>query len=68
MDELIKIGGYLRVISNERTHSLRFVFDKINAHVRGLATLGVGSEQYNSILIPIAMSKPPNEIRLRIAC
>ena len=63
MDALIKITSN----SNDKPSSLRFEFDKINVHARGLATLGIRSEQYNSILIPIVMSKLPSEIRLRIA-
>ena len=63
MDELLKIAG----CNSDRSSSLRFVFDKINIHVRGLASLGVASEQYGSLLIPIIMSKLPNEVRLRIA-
>ena len=60
MDELIKIT------SNDKPSSLRYLFDKINVHVRGLATLGIGLEQYSSILIPIVMSKLPSEVKLRI--
>ena len=63
MDELLKISG----CTGDRLTSLRFVYDKIRAHVRGLATLGVSSEQYGSLLIPIIMSKMPNDIRLEIA-
>ena len=63
MDELLKIAG----CNNDRSSSLRFVFDKINVHVRGLASLRVVSKQYGSLLIPIIMSKLPNEVRLRIA-
>ena len=36
-------------------------------HIRGLETLGVTSEQYESMLIPVTMTKFPSEIRLRIA-
>ena len=43
------------------------MFDKINTHVQGLATLGIRSEQCSSILISIVMSKLPSEIRLTIA-
>ena len=63
VDEILKITGCV----NDRSNSLRFVFDKINVHVRGLASLGVASKQYGSLLIPIIMSKLPNEVRLRIA-
>ncbi len=64
MDELLKISG----CTGDRLTSLRFVYDKIRAHVQGLAALGVSSEQYGSLLIPIIMSKMPNDIRLEIAC
>jgi hypothetical protein len=62
MDELLKISG----CTGDRLTSLRFVYDKIRAHVQGLATLGVSSEMYGSWLIPIIMSKMPNDIRLEI--
>jgi len=35
--------------------------------VRGLRSLGISSEQYGSLLIPVVMSKIPSDIRLRIA-
>ena len=43
MDEMLKIAGCI----NDRSSLLRFVFDKINVHVQGLASLGVASEQYS---------------------
>ena len=63
MDELVKIP----CCNMDRSHTLRVVYDKITVHIRGLTALGVGSDQYGSLLIPIIMSKMPNEIRLRIA-
>ena len=63
MDELLKI----QACSSERTTSLRFVYDKISVHVRGLASLGISSKEYGSLLIPILMSKFPSDIRLQIA-
>ena len=62
MDELLKISA----CTGDRLTSLMFVYDKIRAHVHGLASLGVSSEQYGSLLIPIIMSKMPSEIRLEI--
>ena len=52
MDELLKV----QPCSNERSSSIRFVYDKIRVHVRGLEALGVTPEQYGSLLIPILMS------------
>lgn len=43
---------------------LHYVYD---IHVRGLEALGINSEQYGSLLIPVIMSRVPNEIALLIA-
>ena len=63
MDEILKIPA----CNTSRTSQLRYVYDKISVHVRGLASIGISSEPYGSMLIPIIMSKIPNEIRLVIA-
>ena len=62
MDELLKIQG---CNDSDRHSSLRYVYDKITVHIRGLASLGVNSAQYGSLLI--VMAKVPSELRLRIA-
>ena len=62
MDELIKIP-----VASDKPGSLRFMFDKVNVHIRGLKSLGVASEQYGSFIIPMIMSKLPDDIRLRVA-
>ena len=53
MEELLKIPNW----GGDRSTSLRAVFDKIMVHFRGLEVLGVRSEQYGSLLIPIIMTK-----------
>ena len=63
MDELLKIPAS----TGDRLSSLRFIYDKISVHVRALASLGVSSDQYGSLLIPIVLSKMPGDIRLQIA-
>ena len=63
MDELLKI----QACTSERPGALRQVYDKINIHVRGLNSLGINSEQYGSLLIPVIMTKVSNNMRLRIA-
>ena len=63
MEELVKIP----CSANDRPQALRYIYDQITVHIRGLATLGIGSTQYGSLLIPIIMSKLPGEIRLRVA-
>jgi hypothetical protein len=63
MDEFLK----LQPCSSERSPSIRFVYDKIRVHVRGLDSLGVTPDQYGSLLIPVVMSELPNSLRLEVA-
>ena len=63
MDELLRIPP----CNNDKIGQLRFVYDKINIHVRGLKALGIDSGQYGSLLIPVILSRVPNEIALLIA-
>ena len=63
MDKLLKIPACV----SDRPSSLRQVYDRVNVHIRGLTAMDVCSEQYGSLLIPVIMSKLPNEIRLLIA-
>eukprot|EP00795_Rhopilema_esculentum_P013157 gene13157-3952_t len=48
-------------------NQLRTIYDRINVHVRSLEALGITSEHYGSLLIPIIMSRIPAEISLQIA-
>ena len=63
MDELLNIPS----CNNERPSTLRYIYGKINIHVRGLESLGVSANQYGSILIPIIMDKLPSDVKLQIA-
>ena len=63
MDELLKIPG----CTSDKASQLRFVYDKISINVRGLESLGVSSSQYGSLLIPVIMSKLPQEVRIQVA-
>ena len=63
MDELLKIPSCV----GEKSSQLRYVYDKVTIHVRGLESLGVTAEQYGSMLIPVVMSKLPTEIGVQIA-
>ena len=64
MDELLKLPNCL---GTERSTSLSNVYDKISVHVRGSTSLGVSSEQYGGLLIPVIMAKLPGEVQVRIA-
>ena len=57
----------LQHCSNDGVEKLRTVYDKLNIHVRGLELLGVTSESYGSLLVPIIMSRMPREITLQVA-
>ena len=46
---------------------LHKAYDKINVNVRRLEALGVKSEQYSSLLIPIIMSRLMHELRVQVA-
>lgn len=61
MEEINKLPA----CSGDKSSSLRYVFD---VNLRGLASLGMGTEQYGSLLIPIVMTKLPSELCLWIAC
>lgn len=63
MEGLLKISN----CGGDRSTSLHVVFDKIMVHIGGLEALGVTSAQYGSLLIPVIMTKFPNDVRLRIA-
>ena len=63
MDELLKIPG----CTSDKASQLPFVYDKISVNVRGLESLGVSSSQYGSLLIPVIMSKLPQEVRIQVA-
>ena len=64
MEELLKLPS---CSTSERSNSLRSAYDKISVHIRGLSSLGVASDQYGGLLVPVIMSKLPNEVRVRIA-
>ena len=60
MKELLSLQG----TANESVGQLRSVYDKMNVHVRGLETLGISSERYRSLLVPVIMSRMPEDITL----
>jgi hypothetical protein len=40
------------------------MYDKVETHVRGPQTLEVPTESYGSLLVPILMTKIPEDIRI----
>ena len=48
-------------------HKVRNLYDKNEAHIRGLLGLGINKAQYEPILIPLIMGQIPGEFRLVIS-
>ncbi len=63
MDEILKIPA----CTGDRLSSLRFVYDSLSVHVRGLQPLGISPDEYGSLLVPTIMAKLPKDIRLEVA-
>ena len=63
IEELIKI----QPCSGNRPGALRFVYDKINVNSRGLASMGIDSGQYESLLIPVIMTKLLQDLHMHVA-
>lgn len=63
MDELMKIPA----CTVDKPSQLRYIYDKISVHTRGLASLGVNSKLCGSLLILVITSKLPQEVRVQIA-
>ena len=64
MEKLLKLSS----VSNARdTKQLQNVYDVSEANIRSLKTLGIKSEQYGSLLVPVMLNKLPQELRLVIS-
>ena len=57
----------LQECPSEKVSQLRYIYDKINVHVRGLESLGMSQESYGGLLIPIIMQRMPSEITIQVA-
>ena len=64
MDSLLKLQP---VHSSTDTKGLRCLYDQIEAHVRGLKTLDVPDTAYGTFLLPILVSKIPDELRILLS-
>ena len=62
MDEIVK----LRSCTGEKPNHLRYLYDKLRIHIRGLINLGVTSET-NVSLVPVIVGKLPSDIRIQVA-
>ena len=60
MDALLKLPS----ANNSDTQRLRSMYDFTKQNIRGLKTLGMSSEEYGSLLLPILMSRLPRDFKL----
>lgn len=63
MDSLLKLAP---LGNTSDVRKLRRNYDKIEAHVRGLQALDMPTETYGSLLVPVLMTKIPEDIRLLV--
>ncbi len=63
MQQLLNLQSH----PNDRVNHLRSIYDNIMIHIRGLESLGIASEKYGSLLIPLIISRMPGEIALQVA-
>ena len=64
MDNLLKLPV---VSSVSDVKGIRQLYDKTEIHIRGLQALGVNAQQYGSLLVPVLLSKVPQELKLIIS-
>eukprot|EP00794_Sanderia_malayensis_P005751 gene5751-biopygen4665 len=72
-DKQVIISGHhdalLRITpltSSKNIRDLRELYDKVEVHVRGLQSLDVPTPSYGSLLVPVLLSKIPEDVRLLI--
>ena len=63
MNNLIK----LEKVVNSNVKEIRNLFDRVKGDVRGLNTIGTNLDHFRPLLIPIALEKLRNVIRLQIS-
>ena len=62
IDELLKLPD----CTGDCVSALRSIHDKMNLHIQGLSSLGISLKQHGRLLVPIVMSKLPNDIQLHL--
>ncbi len=64
MDALLRLNA---IVDMSELSKIRGLYDKIETHVRSLQNLGISSESYGSLLIPVIVNKLPVELQLVIS-
>ena len=64
MEELLNLPA---VSDIHQVSKIRQLYDSIETHIRSLRNLGINSNSYGSLLVPLIVSKLPEEMRLIVA-
>ena len=63
MNNLLK----LEKVNSSNVYQLRALYDRIESNVRALTSVGICSDHFGPLLIPIVLEKLPNVIRVQIS-
>ena len=63
MQSLLKLQSF----QNDKLSDIRSIYDTIMVHFRGLERLEVSSEKYSNLLVPVIISRMPEDIALQVA-
>ena len=63
MRSLLKLQSF----QTDKLSDIRSIYDTIMVHVGGLESLGVSSEKDGSLLVPVIISRMPEDIALQVA-
>ena len=64
MDALLNVSG---VTSSSNIKNVRTLYDTVEQHCRGADALGVSSDSYGALLIPMLLRKIPEDMRLLVS-
>ena len=56
-----------KVLNSKNVKELRNLYDRVESHIRSLLTAGIPQENYGPLLIPIALEKLPDDIKLELS-
>ena len=64
MDSILKIPW---LTEGDTTQKLRRAYDNLETHIKCLQSLGIESQQYGCLLVPVILNHLPNELKLLVS-
>ena len=64
MDKLVKLSP---VYNGKDTGRLRRLYDEIEVQIRGLQGMGIQADSYGTLLVPMLLSKLPDDVKLEMS-